>query len=130
MRPQPSTVEARRRRVIAYAPSPGNTRDAACTGRYRCCPGVTRLLLALLALYKRWISPLLGTRCRFHPSCSDYARAAVQRHGALRGGVLAAWRILRCQPLCGGGFDPVPERFHLSRCHPKDSNHERTLADP
>ena len=92
--------------------------------------GVTRLLLALLALYKRLLSPLLGQRCRFHPSCADYARAAIARHGALRGGLLAGWRILRCQPLCSGGLDPVPAHFHLSRCHPKDSDHERTLADP
>ncbi|MHB1615891.1 MAG: membrane protein insertion efficiency factor YidD [Metallibacterium sp.] len=91
---------------------------------------MTRLILALLALYKRLLSPLLGQRCRFHPSCSDYARIAVSRFGPLRGGVLALWRILRCQPLCHGGHDPVPEHFHLTRCHPKESEHERTLADP
>ena len=77
---------------------------------------VARFLLWLLTLYKRWLSPLLGTRCRFDPSCSCYARAAIARHGAARGCLLAGWRLLRCQPLCKGGSDPVPERFHLRRC--------------
>ena len=77
---------------------------------------MTRLLLFLLAQYKRWISPLLGSRCRFHPSCSDYARRAIALHGPLRGCVLAAWRIARCQPLCHGGEDPVPQTFRLVRC--------------
>ncbi|HZW51327.1 MAG TPA: membrane protein insertion efficiency factor YidD [Rudaea sp.] len=82
---------------------------------------MTRILLFLLAAYKRLLSPLLGARCRFHPSCSDYARVAVARFGALRGGVLALWRIVRCQPLCRGGFDPVPERFTMRRLPDKDS---------
>lgn len=81
-----------------------------------------RLILALLALYKRLLSPLLGQRCRFHPSCSDYARISVVRFGPLRGSLLAIWRILRCQPLCDGGYDPVPKDFHFTRCHHKDSN--------
>lgn len=85
---------------------------------------MTRLLLFLLAQYKRWISPLLGSRCRFHPSCSDYARGAIARHGPLRGSVLAAWRIARCQPLCTGGEDPVPDTFRLVGC--RASRHEHT----
>lgn len=80
---------------------------------------VTRLLLALLALYKRMLSPLLGARCRFDPSCADYARVAVARFGAARGGVLAFARLARCHPLCRGGFDPVPDTFTLRR--PPDS---------
>lgn len=76
---------------------------------------MTRLLLALIALYQRLLSPLLGSRCRFHPSCSDYARIAVARFGATRGGVLAAWRILRCQPFSEGGIDEVPQTFTLRR---------------
>jgi len=83
-----------------------------------CVNEVTRLLLLLLGLYKRLLSPLLGQRCRFHPSCSDYARIAIARFGPVRGGTLALWRILRCQPLCAGGADPVPEHFHFTRCRP------------
>ena len=78
---------------------------------------LTRLILCLLHLYKRWLSPLLGPRCRFHPSCSDYARIAVTRFGPWRGSVLSLWRVLRCQPLCQGGNDPVPEQFHFPHCH-------------
>ena len=77
---------------------------------------MTRFILALLAFYKRLLSPLFGQRCRFHPSCSDYARVAVARFGAARGSALAFWRIARCQPLCAGGFDPVPETFTMPRC--------------
>ncbi|HUW52274.1 MAG TPA: membrane protein insertion efficiency factor YidD [Rhodanobacter sp.] len=77
---------------------------------------VTRILLFLLRFYKRWLSPLLGQRCRFYPSCSDYARIAVIRFGPWRGGLLAGWRLLRCQPLCTGGPDPVPEHFHYPHC--------------
>ncbi|WP_239739959.1 MULTISPECIES: membrane protein insertion efficiency factor YidD [Luteibacter] len=77
---------------------------------------VTRLLLILISFYKRWLSPLLGARCRFHPSCSDYARVAIARFGPARGAVLGTWRILRCQPLCEGGHDPVPDQFVLRRC--------------
>jgi uncharacterized protein len=77
---------------------------------------LTRLLLFLIAVYKRLLSPLLGSQCRFHPTCSSYASVAIARFGPLRGTLLAIWRILRCQPLCTGGFDPVPERFVLRGC--------------
>ena len=79
---------------------------------------MTRLILALLAVYKRSLSPLLGERCRFDPTCADYARVAVARFGAARGGVLALWRLARCQPLCRGGFDAVPDTFTLRRVRP------------
>lgn len=71
-----------------------------------------RLLIAILRIYKRWISPLLGPRCRFHPTCSEYAVQAIARFGALRGSWLALRRILRCHPLHPGGHDPVPPRHH------------------
>ena len=69
---------------------------------------IDRVLIALLAGYKRAISPLLGPRCRFNPSCSTYAMQAIARFGAVRGGWLAAKRIARCHPLHPGGNDPVP----------------------
>ena len=71
--------------------------------------GVPRRLLAtLIRGYQRFVSPALPPSCRFHPSCSQYALEAVTRHGALRGGWLAARRLARCHPFHPGGFDPVP----------------------
>lgn len=61
--------------------------------------------------YQRYISPLLGPRCRFHPSCSAYAEQAIRRYGLTRGAWLAARRLGRCHPLCDGGFDPVPDHY-------------------
>lgn len=71
---------------------------------------IDRLLIAALRFYKRWVSPLLGQRCRFVPTCSEYAMEAIQRFGALRGGWMTAKRLSRCHPLCPGGHDPVPPR--------------------
>ncbi|WP_250452760.1 membrane protein insertion efficiency factor YidD [Caballeronia sp. ATUFL_M2_KS44] len=65
-------------------------------------------LIALLRFYKVAVSPLLGNRCRFCPSCSDYAREAIQYHGAARGTYLAARRLCRCHPFSAGGIDLVP----------------------
>ena len=64
-------------------------------------------LLALIRLYQLTLSGWLGGQCRFYPSCSQYAREAIRAHGAWRGSALATWRILRCGPFTGGGFDPV-----------------------
>jgi putative membrane protein insertion efficiency factor len=69
---------------------------------------VQSLLLVLLRAYKLAISPWLGDRCRFFPSCSDYAREAIQYHGAARGSFLALRRLCRCHPFTAGGYDPVP----------------------
>jgi hypothetical protein len=66
---------------------------------------VTRLLVVLLELYKRRISPLLPPACRFAPTCSEYARLALLRHGLVRGSALACWRVCRCQPFAVGGID-------------------------
>ncbi|TLY51417.1 MAG: membrane protein insertion efficiency factor YidD [Gammaproteobacteria bacterium] len=76
---------------------------------------MTRILLALLGFYQRALSPLLGARCRFHPTCSAYARVAVARFGAGRGGLLALWRLARCHPFSRGGIDEVPLTFTLRR---------------
>ncbi|HMV53069.1 MAG TPA: membrane protein insertion efficiency factor YidD [Rhodocyclaceae bacterium] len=67
-----------------------------------------QLVAALLRGYKYLISPLMGQNCRFHPSCSDYAREAVLKHGVMRGLWLAIRRVGRCHPWNPGGFDPVP----------------------
>ena len=72
---------------------------------------IRSLLLALLRFYKRFISPLLGQRCRFYPSCSSYAAEAIARHGAGRGVYMAICRVGRCHPGCEGGHDPVPLVF-------------------
>ncbi|MFZ1918056.1 MAG: membrane protein insertion efficiency factor YidD [Terriglobales bacterium] len=63
--------------------------------------------LAILRLYKRWISPSLLPSCRYVPTCSEYAMEAIDRYGALRGGLMSAWRLLRCHPFVKGGYDPV-----------------------
>lgn len=67
------------------------------------------LLLGLLRAYQYAIRPLLGANCRFYPSCSDYAREAIERYGACRGSWLAARRLARCHPYHPGGHDPVPK---------------------
>jgi putative membrane protein insertion efficiency factor len=74
---------------------------------------VKRLLLAPIASYQRWISPGLPRRCRYEPTCSAYAATSIRRFGMVRGLLLAGWRLLRCNPLSHGGFDPVPDRFTL-----------------
>jgi hypothetical protein len=66
------------------------------------------MLRGLIAVYQLLISPLLGPRCRFEPSCSHYAQEAIATHGVLRGLALAGHRLLRCHPWGGSGFDPVP----------------------
>ena len=66
------------------------------------------LLLALIRGYQYLLRPMFGNTCRFYPSCSDYAREAIVRHGALRGAWLAVKRVGRCHPYHPGGFDPVP----------------------
>ena len=69
-----------------------------------------RLLVFPIRLYQRLFSPLFGQRCRYYPSCSEYAVQAIQRFGILRGAVLAGWRLLRCNPWSRGGFDPVEDQ--------------------
>ena len=67
-----------------------------------------KLLIALIRAYQLTLSPFLGGACRFLPSCSEYAREAIERHGAWRGSLLAVRRLSKCHPLGASGFDPVP----------------------
>jgi putative membrane protein insertion efficiency factor len=73
--------------------------------------------LVPVRLYRLVISPLLGPRCRYYPSCSEYAVDAVRSYGVLRGAVLSGWRLLRCNPLSDGGIDPV-ENQRIFRARP------------
>jgi uncharacterized protein len=69
-----------------------------------------RLAVAPIRAYQLLISPLIGQRCKYYPTCSDYAAQAVRRYGILRGLILAGWRLLRCNPWSRGGYDPVEEQ--------------------
>lgn len=66
-----------------------------------------RFFIAAIRGYQRYISPGLRPCCRFQPTCSQYAIEAIDKYGALKGGLMAIWRILRCNPFCKGGYDPV-----------------------
>lgn len=68
----------------------------------------SRLMCRLIRFYKGAISPYLMPACRFTPTCSEYAYEAITKYGALKGGFLALKRVLRCNPFCKGGYDPVP----------------------
>ena len=71
---------------------------------------VRTVFLIPLRAYQRFVSPMLGSRCRYYPSCSEYAAQAIERFGILRGLVLAGWRLLRCNPFSHGGYDPVDDQ--------------------
>lgn len=71
---------------------------------------IGKILIKLIELYRKNISPRKIPCCRFTPTCSAYAIEAIQKRGAFVGTLLSIWRILRCNPLCKGGYDPVPEK--------------------
>jgi putative membrane protein insertion efficiency factor len=87
---------------------------------------MTRILLATIAFYRRWLSPALHSLspggCRYVPTCSEYAAVAIATHGPLRGSALALWRLLRCNPFTRGGLDQVPPR------RPRDAAGRNTPA--
>jgi len=73
-----------------------------------------RLMIRLIKLYQRYLSPLKGrSTCIYIPTCSQYALEAIEKYGAFRGGLMAAWRVLRCNPFSKGGYDPVPKKEKL-----------------
>jgi putative membrane protein insertion efficiency factor len=81
---------------------------------------VARLMLAGIRAYQLVLSPWLGRQCRFEPTCSAYAAEAIERHGPLRGSVLALRRVGRCHPWGGSGYDPVPEPVSYGEpCEPE-----------
>ena len=71
------------------------------------------LLIIAIRFYQKNISPMKGTKCPYIPSCSQYGIEAIHKHGALKGSILAVWRILRCNPFSKGGVDYVPDKFKL-----------------
>lgn len=85
-----------------------------------------KILLFFLKAYKKVISPILPPSCRFTPTCSEYAMEAITRFGAVRGTLLGAYRLLRCNPFCRGGYDPVPEKFTFKRVKYTPSSHTET----
>lgn len=86
------------------------------------------LFIFIIKLYKRLISPFLPSACRFYPTCSEYSIEAFQKHGAIKGFILAAFRILRCNPYCQGGIDHVPESFKLFSRKNIHSKHETNIS--
>jgi hypothetical protein len=74
---------------------------------------IKKILIYLIKFYQKNISPYKGTTCPYFPSCSAYGFEAIEKHGTIKGSVLAVWRILRCNPFSKGGYDPVPEEFSI-----------------
>lgn len=70
--------------------------------------GMKKILILLIKFYRKYISPMKRTKCPYFPTCSEYGLEAVEKYGALKGGLLALWRIIRCNPFSKGGYDPVP----------------------
>lgn len=67
-----------------------------------------KLFLFIIKFYRKYISPMKSTKCPYIPSCSEYGMEAIEKYGALKGGALTLWRIIRCNPFSKGGYDPVP----------------------
>ena len=82
-----------------------------------------KIMVSSIRFYQKNISPYKGYKCPYYPSCSQYGLEAIEKHGPLKGGILALWRILRCNPFSHGGYDPVPvkmrKRFRKNSETPK-----------
>lgn len=83
-----------------------------------------RLAIGLIKAYQYAISPLLGSNCRFHPTCSSYAEEAFRRFGVIKGGYLTLLRIVKCQPFHSGGYDPVLPVEHSGKSHEADTSNK------
>ena len=73
-----------------------------------------KILITMIRFYQRYLSPLKSTKCPYYPSCSSYGLEAIRKYGAFKGGILALWRIIRCNPFSKGGYDPVPQRRKIN----------------
>lgn len=90
---------------------------------------LTWLIIGVISLYRLVVSPILPPTCRFHPSCSAYGLESVRTHYAVKGSLLTAWRIARCNPWSKGGIDPVPARGHwLPDVHPNGEPRHGTMG--
>ena len=69
---------------------------------------IKKTMLAMIRFYRKYLSPLKSTKCPYIPTCSEYGYQAIEKYGPVKGGLLALWRILRCNPFSHGGYDPVP----------------------
>ena len=69
---------------------------------------MNNILIFIIKFYRKYLSPLKSTKCPYIPTCSQYGLEAVEKYGAVKGGAMAAWRIIRCNPFSKGGYDPVP----------------------
>ena len=98
-------------------------------GRKRLSDGLAALWLAPLRIYQRFVSPALPARCKYYPSCSHYAVDAVRELGIVRGSIVAAWRLARCNPWSNGGIDPIEARtLFRPRFEPPGAAPPRELA--
>lgn len=70
-----------------------------------------KILIKGIRTYQKYLSPMKTTKCPYFPTCSAYGIEAIEKHGAIKGSLLASWRIVRCNPFSKGGYDPVPEKF-------------------
>lgn len=88
------------------------------------------LLQGLVRAYRFFLSPWLGSACRFTPTCSAYSLKALERHGAVGGSVLTTWRLLRCHPWCAGGHDPVPDHHPAHGLFTRWTTTDRSAGQP
>lgn len=87
-----------------------------------------KIIISIVRGYQKLISPLFPPSCRYYPSCSTYMVQAVEKHGAAKGSLMGTARIIRCNPFCKSGRDPVPDHFTLKRQYP-ESDHEHCSHD-
>ena len=89
---------------------------------------VKKLVLTLIRLYQKMISPIIPPHCRYYPTCSNYMLIAIRKHGLLAGGIMGTARIFRCQPFVHGGYDPVPNHFTIFRNRKAEMKYRRRMG--